>query len=111
ALPQHGNKKGSRQGCPVCVIYPIKASSRDSLALGLFLGLDRAGILTLGRDVAVDELDDRHRGHVAVAEARLQHAGVAAGAALVAVGERGQELLRQLVVLQRGEDLTASSKP
>src|SRR5687768_16866312 len=24
AWRQHGNKKGSRQGCPVCVIYPIR---------------------------------------------------------------------------------------
>src|SRR5687767_8393985 len=58
---QHGNKKGSRQGCPLCVIYPTKALRRDSLALGFVgLRLDRAGILALGRDVAVDELDDRH---------------------------------------------------
>src|SRR5215470_16559146 len=112
---QHGNKKGSRQAAALLgVLCPNPLRLRDlglgGFALGLFLGLDRTGILALGSRIAVHELDDRHRGHVAVAEARLQHAGVAAVAALVAVGQRGQQLVRQLVVLERGEDLPAGGK-
>src|SRR5258708_38203865 len=59
------------------------APSRKPLASGRFAdGLAR--ILALRLDVAVDELDHRQRGVVAIAEARLDDAQIAAGAGLVA---------------------------
>ena len=54
----------------------LYSSSSSSSSAG------RAGILALGIGVAVDQLDDGHRRHVAIAEAGLEHAGVAAGAVL-----------------------------
>ncbi len=76
---------------------PLHNSSRAKPRLrGFgFLGLllrGRAGIRALGGGIAVHELDDRHRGGIAVAEAGLQHAGVAARTTLVAVGQNGQQL-------------------
>src|SRR5690349_18623801 len=68
---------------------------------------DRTGILALGLDVAIDELDDRHRGGVAVAETRLQHAGVATLARLVALSQRADHLGGQCLVAQRGDQLAA----
>src|SRR5216683_2821463 len=69
--------------------------------------LDRAGIEALGVGIAVDQLDHGHRRGVAVAEASLEYAGVAAAALLVALGESGEDLLDQLRVLQRRDRLPA----
>src|SRR5207248_9541105 len=70
--------------------------SRNLMPTGLrrlgFLGLDRTGVLALGVDVAIDELDHGHWGVVAVAEAGLDDAGVAALAVLVAGRERVEQL-------------------
>src|SRR5690242_2255603 len=65
-----------------------------------FLFLHRAGILTLGVDVAVDELDHSHRGVVAIAEAGLDDAGVAALTILVARGQRVEQLLDHVDIAQ-----------
>src|SRR4051812_35051440 len=54
--------------------------------------LRRTGVETLGIDVAVDELDDRHRRIVAVTEAGLDDAGIAALAVLVAGRQRVEQL-------------------
>ena len=62
--------------------------------------LNGAGILALGIDVAVDELDDRHRRRVAVAEAGLQDARIAAVAVRIALGEHVEELLDDGLVLE-----------
>src|SRR5882672_4958611 len=53
-----------------------KLSSRF---LGLFLGAGRAGILALGRKIAVDQLDHRHRRIVPITVPGLDDAGIAAG--------------------------------
>jgi len=52
---------------------------------GLFL--HRAGVETLGIDVAVDELDHRHRRVVTVAETRLDDAGITALPILIPGGQ------------------------
>src|SRR3546814_9305670 len=57
--------------------------------------------------IAVDQLDDRHRRHVAVAEAGLQHPAVAAVALLVAAGQFVEQLGRDLRVAQHRERLAA----
>jgi len=58
-------------------------------------------------DIAVDELDDRHRRVVAVAEARLEHARVAAVAPAVAGRQHVEELPDERHVLDLRDRLTA----
>src|SRR5690606_22597997 len=65
--------------------------------------LDRTGALALGGDVAVDEFDDRHRRVVAVAEAGLQHADVAAVPVGVARAEDREQLADHLDVAQAAD--------
>src|SRR6202040_1364831 len=72
-----------------------------------FLFLHRAGILALGIDVAVDEFDHGHRRVVAVAEAGLDEAGVAALAVLVAGRQRVEELADLFLVTHLADRLTA----
>src|ERR1700677_3207595 len=64
--------------------------------------LDGPGILALGLDVAIDQLDDCTRRRIAVKEAGLHHAGIAAVALLVARAEHLEELLdhRQIAHLR-----------
>src|SRR6266545_5158770 len=76
---------------------------------GLFL--HRAGILALGIDVAVDELDHGHRGVVAVAEAGLDDAGVAALAVLVAGRQYVEQLPDLVLVAHLGDRLAAHGEP
>src|SRR6185437_15436963 len=83
---------------------------RDLRGLG-FLLLDRTGVLPLGVDVAVDELDHGHRRVVAVAEAGLDDAGVAALAVLVAGRQRVEQLLDHVGVAHLGDGLAAVGKP
>src|SRR5262249_57980401 len=78
---------GRPQGSP-----PLRTSGGGGRSR-LGLPLRRAGILALGSDVAVDELDHRHRRRIAVTEAGLEHARVAAVALLVARTEHLEELL------------------
>src|SRR5262245_18795839 len=55
--------------------------------------LHRSGILALGLDIAIDELDHRDRSGITVAEACLEHAGITAVAVLVAGSEHLEQLL------------------
>src|SRR5262249_2648461 len=71
----------------------VSSCRRRRFGLGFVPRLHRSGILPLRLDVAVDELDDCDRGGIAVAEAGLEHAGIAAAAVLVA----GREHLEQLL--------------
>src|SRR5581483_3277940 len=84
---------------------PVGRAKLGGFGLVLARGLDRTRVLALGLDIALDELDQRHCRGVAVAEARLDDAGVAALPLLVALGEHGEELLDQLGVLQARERL------
>src|SRR5215203_5205629 len=76
---------------------------------GLFL--HRAGIQTLGIDIAVDEFDHGHRRVVAVAEAGLDDAGVAALAVLVAGRQHVEQLADLILVAPPGDRLTAHGQP
>src|SRR5215210_650709 len=90
--------KGQPRGCP-SISRPSGARLRCRALRGLRL-LRRAGILAPGLFVAVDELDHRHRGVVAEAEAGLEHAAIAAAALLVARPQHFEELLDHGVVAQ-----------
>src|SRR5215216_2497708 len=81
--------KGQPRGCPS---NSESAGFLGCGALGAFRLLRRPGVLAAGVLVAVDELDHRHRGVVAEAEAGLEHAGVAAAPRLVARAEHLEEL-------------------
>src|ERR1700719_1807285 len=72
---------------------------------GLFL--HRAGIEALGIDVAVDEFDHGHRRVVAVAEAGLDDAGVAALPVLVTGRQRVEQLLDLILVAHLADCLAA----
>ena len=69
--------------------------------------LGRAGILAARADVTVDEFDHRHRRVVAVAEAGLHDAAIAALTGLVARAEDREELLDHILVAQLRHRLTA----
>src|SRR6476620_6246770 len=81
----------------------------ESESLRRFRGffLDRAGIEALGVDVAVDEFDHGHRRVVAIAEAGLDDAGVAALAVLVAGCQRVKQLPHLILVAHFGDRLAA----
>src|SRR5262249_1435773 len=64
------------------------ARSRVGFRGLLLRDFDRARILALGLGVAVDQLDDAHRRHVAVTEPGLEDARVAALAFLVTLGQQ-----------------------
>jgi hypothetical protein len=69
-----------------------------------FRGFFRSGTRlvggALGRGVAVDEFDDRHRGHVAIAETGFQDTDIAALTVLVTRAEDREETLDVLVLLE-----------
>ena len=75
---------------------PVKLMQKSVLRCFGFVvaALNRAAVEALGVDVAVDELDHRQRGVVAVAEAGLQDADIAALTVLVARAEDGEQLAR-----------------
>src|SRR5450759_5836444 len=72
--------------------------------------LRRPGILALGLDVAVDELDHRLRGAIAVTEASLEHAGIAALAVLVARADHVEQFLDHGDVAHFRDRLAARGK-
>src|SRR6202048_2313231 len=88
----------------------LKLGSETGLRRLGFLFLHRAGVLALGVDVAVDEFDHGHRGVVAVAEAGLDDAGVAALAVLVAGRPRVEQLANLILVAHFGDRLAAHRK-
>src|SRR5690348_2613468 len=90
---------------------PLIFQMRDALRRLGFRLLHGAGILPLGIDVAIDELDHSHRRVVAVAEARLDDAGITAVAVLVAGGQRVEQLLDLIDVAHLRNRLTARGEP
>src|SRR5437899_6358905 len=74
------------------------------------LFLHRARILALGIDVAVDEFDHGHGCVVAVAEAGLDDAGVAALAVLVAGGQNVEQFPGLVEIAHLGDRLPAHRK-
>jgi len=82
-----------------------RSRRRGRLFLGLLL-LHRTGILAFSLDIAVDKLDHRLGGVVAVAEARLHDAGIAAIAALVARADDVEEFFNLGNVANFGDRLT-----
>src|ERR1019366_5625714 len=92
-----GKRKGRPGGRPGCRFVDL-------------LLLRRPGILALGLDVAVDELDHRLRGAVAVTEASLEHAGIAALAVLVARADHVEQFLDHGDVAHFRDRLAARGK-
>src|SRR4051812_8051868 len=78
-----------------------RAGGSGGFGLEFVLG-DRARILPLGGDVAVDELDDRDRRRVGGADAGLDDAGIAAVAVRVARPQHVEQLLELRLVEQAG---------
>src|SRR3546814_783311 len=107
--PGRSNRKGSLAGCLSLYALPSRAArARTSVLVAVLADLlGRSGVLALGGGVAVDQLDDRHRRHVAVAEAGLQHPAVAAVALLVAGRQLVEQLGGNLRVAQHRERLPA----
>lgn len=67
-------------------------TSADKLGRRLFaffFGLLRTGIESLGINVAIDELDDRHRRRIAMAEPGFQNSRVTTSAVGISVRKRG----------------------
>src|SRR5690606_18872643 len=98
-------KKGARGP------LPVKSKSGPVLrGLGLavgFLGLEASPVGgTLGRDVAVDELDHGHRGVVAVTEAGLHDAQIAAVAGGIARRDGVEQTLGKHVRTDCRDNLT-----
>ena len=76
------NKKAALEGA---ALEPVNRIKKLRGFRGFFL--HRAGVETLGIDVAVDELDYRHRRVVTVAETSLDDASITALPVLVPAGE------------------------
>src|SRR5271154_564305 len=82
------------------------AKSAGSEARGLVVvadDVDRTRVLALFALIAIDELDHRQRGIVAIAIASLEHADIATLAGLVARTE-GSEELADLVIVAHSAD-------
>src|ERR1700722_9029802 len=76
-----------------------------------FLFLHGTGIQALGIDVAIDEFDHGHRRVVAVAEAGLDDAGIAAMTVLVAGRQNVEQLLDLIDIAPLGAPLAAHGEP
>ena len=104
-LDQHCGTKRNR---PSLATYPETKTAPKGAVFNPYLPgglrrlgfrlLHRTGVLALGIDVAIDEFDHGHRGVVAVAEAGLDDAGVAALAVLVAGRQNVEQLLDLILV-------------
>src|SRR5580698_3392057 len=87
----YGTQQKGQPRCPQC--RPYRGNLRRS-GSGLFGPRQNGpGILALGFDVAIDELDHRNRRGIAVAEAGLHDAGIAAIAVLVARADHLEQFL------------------
>src|SRR3974390_3715050 len=73
--------------------------------------LHRPGIFAARLDVSVDELDDRLRAGIAVAEASPEHAGVAALALLVARADHAEQFAHQGNVAHFRDRLPTPGQP
>src|SRR3954468_6281580 len=78
----------------------MKEATRSGRLVILLAALHRARILALGGDVAVDQLDNRHRRRVGGARPRLDRAALAASAAFVARRERVEQFAQLGLVEQ-----------
>src|SRR5256886_802433 len=87
------SKKGSARCCPHDACPFLRSGRRRRFGLRLRLLLHGSGVLPLRRDVAIDKLDHRDSRGIAVAEARLEHSGIAAVAVLVAWAQHLEQLL------------------
>src|SRR6185437_15725747 len=92
------------------LLYVTKLTRRLRLACFLVTHHYRAGIESLGIRIAVDELDERHRRVVAMAEPRLQHAGITARAARIAWSYYVEQLLHLIGIADLGQRLAAGMK-
>src|SRR5690348_6556149 len=83
------------KGRPLRTALPyFRHQPRCELLLGFVLACGhRARVLALGIRIAVHELYERHSGVVAVTEAGLQHAGIAAGTIGVTRADHLEQLL------------------
>src|SRR5581483_7728786 len=101
----HPKKSGARGAA-----FEIR-HRRGLRRLGFRLLLRRPGVLAFGVDVAIDELDHRHRCVVAIAETGLDDAGVAAVAVLVAGRQHVEQLLDLIEVAHLADRLAAHRQP
>src|SRR5438309_8045276 len=103
---------GAKKEAPEGASFRSQQWRSGSGGFVIFLaGHDRARILTLRLDVAVDEFDDGDGSGVGGADAGLDDAGVAAVAAGIARRERVEELLELCVVEEPGMGEAAVRKP
>src|ERR1700759_4618018 len=90
---------------------PLFEGNREIRSGGVSRLLHRAGILALGIDVAIDELDHRHRGVVAVAEAGLDDSGVTAVTVRITLRQHVEQLLDLIDIADFGDGLAAHGEP
>src|SRR5512143_2173911 len=115
--PESRKGKGRPRGTALPVF--VTRARRQALGpsgLGLLLValadlLAGTRIQALGCRVAIDQLDDGHGRVVAQPEPRLEHARIAAGAALVALGQGVEQLAGLHLVAHRCQDLAAGMEP
>src|SRR5690606_5808727 len=105
SLQRLAKKKGGGIAPAALSIQSVKPKSGFVVALD---GEDRTGVLALGGHVAIDELDDGHRGVVAVTEARLHDADVAAVTLGVTRSQRVEQLADLRHVANGADGLTTS---
>ncbi|KIT73649.1 hypothetical protein QP64_00095, partial [Staphylococcus aureus] len=97
ALDEDARKRAAAPWCDRPSLSRDRGRSGDGVEI--LVGHPRARILALGRDVAVDELDDRHRRGVRSARAGLDDAAIAAVAVRIARC-KDVEQLHQLRVVE-----------
>src|SRR3546814_4099555 len=94
--------KRGRAGVPARPLSKRFVRSASGGSIQIVIAHDRPRILALGRNVAVDELDDRHRRRIRRADAGLDDAGIAALAIGVTRAEHVEQLGELRVVEQAG---------
>jgi hypothetical protein len=85
-------------------------ASRVSRSVFSVVGVNRTRILAASRNVAIDQLDDRHRRGVRSADAGLDHAGVTTGAVSIALCQHVEQLHQLGIVEQACVGQTAVGK-
>ncbi len=100
----------NKKAAPEAPLFQFQLTGKTYAASAAF-SCSGTGVLALGVDVAVDEFDHGHRRVVAVAEAGLDDAGVAALAVLVAGRQRVEQLPDLILVAHLGDRLAAHGQP
>ena len=109
--PQKSAEIGRLEVGELSIPFLSEADPRSGRSVDLVVeALHRARILSLGRDVAIDELDDRHLGGVRGADAGLDHAGVTTVAIGIARGQNVKQLHQLRIVEQTSVSQTAVRK-